>query len=155
LLDLSSHGLPLAEALDKSVRYLMTSSSQSLVVQAHQWNRERGQATLEFALISPVVFACAGLLMSTTVLCLQFLSLHDIARTATRAAVMAENPSQAAKDSVNNASIRVSVSEDLVNGTVTVTVTRVGGLWWVNRLLAKRAIGQSVTMMREAPILLR
>jgi hypothetical protein len=34
-------------------------------------------------------------------------------------------------------------------------VVRTGGLWWVNRLLAKRAVGQSVTMMREAPIVLR
>jgi len=131
------------------------SLSLFLVVQAHQWNKQRGQATLEFALISPLVFACAGLLISTTVLCLQFLSLHDIARTATRVAVMSDNPLEAARNSVKDASIRVTVSENLVEGTVTVTVVRTGGLWWVNRLLAKRAVSQSVTMMREAPIVLR
>lgn len=124
-------------------------------MQTHQWNKQRGQATLEFALISPLIFACAGVLISTTVMCLQFLSLHDVARTATRTAVMSENPVEAARNSVDDSSIRVQVSENLVAGTITVTVARTGGLWWFNQLLASRSISQSVTMMREAPIVLR
>lgn len=88
-------------------------------------------------------------------MCIQYLSLHDIARTAARAAVVADNPTQAATDSVHDASIRVNVDEDLVAGTLTVTVTRTSGLWWMNRVLAQRAISQSVTMMREAPLVLR
>lgn len=88
-------------------------------------------------------------------MCIQFLSLHDIARTAARAAVVSDHPSQAAKDCVRDASIRVNVAEDLVAGTLTVTVTRTGGLWWMNRVLSQRAISQSVTMMREAPLVLQ
>lgn len=88
-------------------------------------------------------------------MCIQYLSLHDIARTAARAAAVADNPSQAATDSVHDSSIRVNVDEDLVAGTLTVTVTRTSGLWWMNRVLAQRAISQSVTMMREAPLVLR
>lgn len=118
-------------------------------------SKQRGQATVEFALVAPLVFACVGLLVGTTVMCLQYLSLHDVARVAARAAVMAEVPSNAAKSVVTDSSLQVTTTENLSAGTITVTVTRTGGLWWMNRLLSKRAISQSVTMMREAPIVLR
>ena len=118
-------------------------------------NRQRGQATVEFALVAPLVFACVGLLVGTTVICLQYLSLHDVARIAARAAVVAENPSDAAQSAVTDTSIRVTTTENLSAGTITVSVTKTGGLWWMNRIVAKRAISQSVTMMREAPIVLR
>ena len=118
-------------------------------------NKQRGQATVEFALVTPLVFACVGLLVGTTVMCLQYLSLHDVARIAARAAVMAEAPSDAAQSVVTNSSLQVTTTENLSAGTITVTVTRTGGLWWMNRLLSTRAISQSVTMMREAPIVLR
>ena len=124
-------------------------------MRAHQLNRDRAQATVEFALISPLVFACAGLLIGTTVMCLQFLSLHDTARIATRAAVVADDPVSAARATVTDSSITLQISEDVVGGTITVTASRTSGLWWFNRMLASRAISQSVTMMREAPIVLR
>ena len=117
-------------------------------------NDERGQATVEFAVILPLVFACVGLLFGATVMCLQYLSLHDVARVAARAAAISENPVEAARETVLDSSLQVKTTEDLVTGTITVTVTKTTGLWWVNRLLASRAISQSVTMMREAPIVL-
>lgn len=122
---------------------------------AHPLNKQRGQATVEFALIAPLVFACAGLLVATTALCLQFLSLHDVARTAARSAVVSENPTKAARTSVHDPSIQVAVAENVARGTISVTVSRTGGLWWFNRLLGARSISQTVTMMREAPIVLR
>lgn len=118
-------------------------------------SRQRGQATVEFALVAPLVFACVGLLVGTTVMCLQYLSLHDAARVAARAAVVADDPADAAQSTVANSSLHVTTTENLSTGTITVTVTKTGGLWWINRLLAMRAISQSVTMMREAPIVLR
>ena len=117
-------------------------------------NNQRGQATVEFALVAPLIVACAGLLIGFTVMCLQYLSLHDVARVGARAAIVADNPEKAARDAVVDSSIRVETNENLVAGTITVTVTQTGGLWWVNRLLFSRAISQSVTMMREAPIVL-
>ena len=128
---------------------------QSSARQALRLNKQRAQATVEFALISPLVIFCAGLLVATTVFCLQYLSLHDVARVAARAAVVSDSPDAAAREAVGDASIRVTVREDLIAGTITVTVARTRGLWWVNRLLASRTISQSVTMMREAPIVLR
>lgn len=110
---------------------------------------------MEFALIAPLIVACVGLLISTTVMCLQYLSLHDVARVAARAAAVAENPTNAAQQAVLDGSIKVKLSENLIAGTITVTVTRTGGLWWANRFLTDHAISQSVTMMREAPIVLR
>lgn len=118
-------------------------------------SRQRGQATVEFALVAPLVFACVGLLVGTTVMCLQYLSLHDVARIAARAAVVADVPSDAAQSAVADSSLQVTTKENVSAGTITVRVTRTGGLWWMNRLLATRAISQSVTMMREAPIVLR
>jgi Flp pilus assembly protein TadG len=123
-------------------------------VQTRQLNRQRAQATLEFALVAPLIFVCVGLLVSTTVMCLQFLSLHDSARTAARAAVVSQQPERAAQEAVADTSIRVQVSENLIAGTITVTATRTGGLWWLNRVLSSQSISQSVTMMREAPIVL-
>lgn len=118
-------------------------------------NKERGQATVEFALVVPLVFACVGLLIGATVMCLQYLSLHDVARVAARAAIVADIPADAARDAVKDVSLQVTTTENLAEGTITVTVRKTTGLWWVNRLLASRAISQSVTMMREAPIVLR
>jgi len=133
----------------------MESLTPCLVVPARQRNKQRAQATVEFALVAPLVFACIGLLISTTVVCLQFLALHDVARSAVRAAVVSDNPTTAARAVVSDSSITLRVTEDVVAGTITVTAARTGGLWWINRLLSSRAISQSVTMMREAPIALR
>lgn len=133
----------------------MEFSTPSSVVPVPLLNKQRGQATVEFALVTPLVFACVGLLVGTTVMCLQYLSLHDVARIAARAAVVADAPSDAARSAVADSSLHVTTTENLPAGTITVTVTRTGGLWWINRLLATRAISQSVTMMREAPIVLR
>jgi Flp pilus assembly protein TadG len=118
-------------------------------------HRQRGQATVEFAVVAPLVFACVGLLIGSTVMCLQYLSLHDVARIAARTAVMSDNPVEAARGAIVDSSIQVKTEDDLVAGTITVTVTKTSGIWWFNRLLASRAISQSVTMMREAPIVLR
>lgn len=133
----------------------MESLIRFLAVPTHRLNRDRAQATVEFALVAPMFFVCAGVLITTTVVCLQFLSLHDIARTAARAAVVSDNPTQAAHDALPDSSISLRVSEHLVAGTITVTVSRTRGFWWANRLLSSKAISQSVTMMREAPIVLR
>lgn len=119
-----------------------------------QLNKQRAQATVEFAVLAPLVFVCVGILVATTAMCLQYLSLHDVARTAARAASISEDSIEAARDAVGDSSVRVVVSENPVAGTVTVNVSKTGGVWWLNRLLGPHAISQSVTMMREAPIVL-
>jgi Flp pilus assembly protein TadG len=117
-------------------------------------SKQRGQATVEFALVTPLVLACAGLLVGTTVTCLQYIALHDTARIAVRAAITADDPAVAAQNAIQNRNISVSVSEDIVHGYLTVTAKRTGGLWWFGKLLPSGILSQSVTMMREAPIVL-
>lgn len=109
---------------------------------------------MEFALIAPLIAVCAGLLLSTTYMCLQYIGLHDIARHAARVAVVSANPEKEARDSVQDSNIEVHVTEDLQRGTITVTVSRTSGIWWLQRLVTRRGLSDSVTMMRESPIVL-
>lgn len=115
---------------------------------------ERAQSTVEFALVLPLFVGCIAFLLGTTVLCLQYLALHDIARTAARAAVTADDPLSAARATVTDPSVDIAVSEDPNRELITVTAERTGGVWWFSRFLPSPLLAQSVTMMREAPIVL-
>ena len=112
----------------------------------------RAQSTVEFALVLPLYVGCIALLLGTTLVCLQYLSLHDAARTAARAAVTSDDAASAARDAVDNENISLSVTE--TGDLVTVTAERKTGVWWFSRFLPAPLLAQSVTMMREAPIVL-
>ena len=130
------------------------SSSRFCLEPLRPLSKQRGQATVEFALVMPLVVACVALLIGTTVTCLQYIALHDTARVAARVASTADNPTTAARHAVRNPNISVTVSEDLALGYLTVTTKRTGGLWWFGKFLPSGVLSQSVTMMREAPIVL-
>lgn len=118
----------------------------------HLRHRARAQSTVEFALVLPLFVGCLTLLFATTIVCLQYLALHDVARTAARAAVTSENPPVAARAAVPDTRISVTTAE---NGDfITVTTRRTSGVWWFSRFLPSPLLTQSVTMMREAPIVL-
>lgn len=117
-------------------------------------NKSRGQSTIEFAFIAPLVLGCAVLLVVTTVVCLQVIQLHDVVRTTTRVAVTTDDPATYAIDAGKLLNLDITVDDNRETGMVTVRATRHtriplwGGL---SKLLGLQA---SVTMMRETPPIL-
>ncbi len=114
-------------------------------------NDSRGQSTIEFAFVAPLVLGCAVLLIATTTICLEVIQLHDVVRTTTRVAVTTENPTTYALDMAAQLNLDITVEDDLETGMVTLHATRKtriplwGGL---SKLLGMRA---TATMMRESP----
>jgi hypothetical protein len=114
-------------------------------------NESRGQSTIEFAFIAPLVLGCAVLLVATTVVCLQVIQLHDVVRTTTRVAVTTDDPTAYAIDAARQLNLDVTVQDNRETGMVTVRASRLSRipLWGgLTKLLGLQA---SVTMMRETP----
>jgi hypothetical protein len=114
-------------------------------------NNPRGQSTIEFAFIAPLVLGCAVLLVATTVVCLQVVQLHDVVRTITRVAVTTDDPTAYAISAGEQLSLEVTVDDNRETGMVTVRAirkTRVPLWGGLTKLLGLQA---SVTMMRESP----
>lgn len=120
-------------------------------VQNLDQSKSKGQSTIEFALVAPLVVGCAIVLVSITVVCLQLIQLHDLVRATTRVAVTTNDPTQYARDVATQLNLDISVDDDLVTGLVTIRATRQTKvpLWGgVSKLLGLEA---TVTMMRESP----
>lgn len=119
--------------------------------------RGRGQSTVEFALITPLVVLCALVLLETLSLCLSVLSLNDTARNAVRSAITAQDPASAATAVAQMARVTAETEIDEVTGFVTVTVhsrhkiSTIALLRW----LPSMSISAQSTMVREAPLILR
>ena len=114
-------------------------------------NNSRGQSTIEFAFIAPLVLGCAVLLIATTVVCLQVIQLHDVVRTTTRVAVTTDDPTAYAISAGEKLGLEVNVDDNRETGMVTVRAirkTRVPLWGGLTKLLGLQA---SVTMMRESP----
>ena len=114
-------------------------------------NNPRGQSTIVFAFIAPLVLGCAVLLVATTVVCLQVIQLHDVVRTTTRVAVTTDDPTAYAISAGENLGLEVTVDDNRETGMVTVRAirkTRVPLWGGLTKLLGLQA---SVTMMRESP----
>lgn len=114
-------------------------------------NEHRGQSTIEFAFIAPLVLSCAVLLVATTVVCLQVIQLHDVVRTTARVAVTTDDPTAYATDAGRQLNLDVTVEDNRETGMVTVRASRLSRipLWGgLTKLLGLQA---SVTMMRETP----
>ena len=122
----------------------------------HQLRRHKsvGQATVEFALIAPLVAMCALVLLGTLSLCLSTLQLQDLARTAVRSAITSDSPADTAQEfaSANNA--RITTSENKTNGLITVEVRRTHSIPIVGRWLPHLTLRSTATMMREPPFVL-
>jgi Flp pilus assembly protein TadG len=114
-------------------------------------NNARGQSTIEFAFIAPLVLGCAVFLITTTVVCLQVIQLHDLVRTTTRIAVTTNDPETYVLNVGAQHNVNFIVNDDHATGMVTVQATRKTRvpLWGsVTALLGLRA---TATMMRESP----
>ena len=114
----------------------------------------RGQATVEFALIAPMVVMCALMLVGTLSLCLSTLQLNDLARSAARSAITSDDPAVSAQQfaQLHNVKIMAIVNEE--NGLVSVEVRRAHAFPLLGRWLPRLTLRSSATMMREPPFVL-
>ena len=113
-----------------------------------------GQATVEFALISPLIVLCLYLIVGTTASCLQVLHLHDIARGAARTASTSGSPNTAAQDFAQSlgttATVVISPDQQFVSVTVHKTFQATSIQAWFSPL----PLRATVTMMLEPQMVL-
>ena len=123
---------------------------------AHQTphHKDRGQATVEFALMAPLVVLCALLLLATLSVCLDTLRLNDIARSAVRSAITSDNPSDAATAIAVLSHVSAITITDESTGLVTVNATMKKRFPLLGRWLPSLSLRGTATMMREPPLVL-
>ena len=114
----------------------------------------RGQSTVEFALIAPLVVFCALVLLGTVGLCIDLARLNEVARSAARAAITANDPVVAARTVADRFSVQARTVIDERTGLVTVTVShrRPLPLPLVGRLLPALRLTGSAVMIKEPPV---
>ena len=122
----------------------------------HQTPRpsHRGQATVEFALMAPLVVLCALLLLATLSVSLDTLRLNDIARSAVRSAITSDNPSDAATAIADLSQVSAVTTTDESTGLVTVNATMKKQFPLLGRWLPSLSLHGTATMMREPPLVL-
>ena len=126
----------------------------SLVVHQTPHHKGRGQATVEFALMAPLVVLCALLLLATLSVCLDTLRLNDIARNAVRSAITSDNPSDAATAIADLSHVSATTTTDDLTGLITVDVTMKKRFPLLGRWLPSLSLHGTATMMREPPLVL-
>lgn len=120
----------------------------------HPRNKQQGQATVEFALVVPLVGLCAIALVAVLTLCLNVLALNDTARNSARAAATSVDPQRAATTIAASSGATATVQVNNSNGLITVRISQPARLpimkWWLPfvRLSAQASI------MQEPPIVL-
>lgn len=117
---------------------------------------DNGQATVEFALVLPMVIASLLLMVQVLLVVLSQLSLQHEARIAVRAAAIATDPTSAARAAVRNNDPQSpsSIIVETTEGVVTVFLTRqvpiavpiLGRLW------PDIEISVDLTMALEPPL---
>jgi len=126
----------------------------SLIVHQTPRHNNRGQATVEFALMAPLVVLCALLLLATLSVCLDSLRLNDTARNAVRSAITSDNPSEAASAITTLSHVSVVTTTDDATGLITVNVTMKKRFPLLGRWLPSLSLHGTATMMREPPLVL-
>lgn len=114
---------------------------------------QRGQATVEFAILLPFVAALAGIVVAVTALCIETLALNDLARNCARAAAVSADPVSTATGVAQESGMKVSVSVREESGLVTVTLRRSIGIRvpFIGRVSLRTPLGASAVMLREPP----
>lgn len=126
----------------------------SLIVHQTPRHKNRGQATVEFALMAPLVILCVLLLLATLSVCLDSLRLNDIARNAVRSAITSHDPSDAASAIATLSQVSAVTTTDDSTGLVTVEVSMKKRFPLLGRWLPSLSLHETVTMMREPPLVL-
>lgn len=85
---------------------------------------DRGQATVEFALILPLALACLALVIQTLIVVTAQVALLDDTRRAARIASVASDPAAAVRDMQATLPTRTEIDVETSNGLVTVVLRR-------------------------------
>jgi Flp pilus assembly protein TadG len=125
-----------------------------LIVHQTPHHKSRGQATVEFALMAPLVVLCALLLLATLSVCLDTLRLNDIARSAVRSAITSDSPSDAATAIADLSYVSAVTVTEESTGIVTVVATMKKRFPLLGRWLPSLSLQGTATMMREPPLVL-
>mgnify|MGYP000315129728 FL=1 len=125
-----------------------------LIVHQTRRHSHRGPATVQFALMAPLVVWCALLLLATLSVCLDTLRLNDIARSAARSAITSDNPSDAAIAIADLSQVSAVTITDDLTGLVTVNATMKKRFPLLGRWLPSLSLHGTATMMREPPLVL-
>ena len=125
-----------------------------LIVHQTRRHSHRGQATVEFALMAPLVVLCALLLLATLSVSLDSLRLNDIARSAVRSAITSDNPSEAARAIADLTHVSAVTTTDESTGLVTVNATMKKQFPLLGCWLPSLSLHGTATMMREPPLVL-
>jgi Flp pilus assembly protein TadG len=113
----------------------------------------KGQATIEFALLLPVFLVTIFLMLGVLTVCMKQLALSDVARSAVRVAVTADDPPTAVESLLRNTSTSSTVSENQ-NGIIRVEVRQPIRLAFFALPTQVVQLRASASMMREPPIVL-
>ncbi len=116
--------------------------------------RDNGQATVEFALMAPLIVLCVLLLLATLSVCLDTLRMNDIARSAVRSAITSDNPSEAARAIAVLSHVSTVTTTDELTGLVTVNASSQKRFPLLGRWLPSLSLHAAATMMREPPLVL-
>ena len=116
--------------------------------------RDNGQATVEFALMAPLIVLCVLLLLATLSVCLDTLRMNDIARSAVRSAITSDNPSEAARAIAVLSHVSAVTTTDESTGLVTVNASSKKRYPLLGRWLPSLSLHATATMMREPPLVL-
>lgn len=90
-------------------------------------DHSRGQATVEFVLLLPLVGVLCGCIVAVTAVCLHLLSLNDLARNCARTAAVSLTPADTAADCAREGGGTHAVTH-IRSGIVTVSVHRTFGV---------------------------
>ena len=116
---------------------------------------QRGQSTIEFALIFPLAVACMIFVLAAGIIVYDHLALSDLSRSAVRAAVISDDPATAAEQIVNlvDDGVRVRTLVNNETGLVLVKLERRRALPlpFVAQMLPQFTVRASAAMMSEPP----
>jgi Flp pilus assembly protein TadG len=120
--------------------------------------QQRGQSTVEFALILPLAVACMVFVLTAGIIVYDHLALSDLSRSAVRAAVVSDDPAATAKQLVTlvDDSIRVQTTVDSDSGLVIVKLDRQRAipLPLISDMLPSFRVRASAAMMVEPPLVI-
>lgn len=110
---------------------------------------DSGQATVEFALLLPLLVACIGVLIATTALALSSLRLADTARTAARIASTSNDPQTAVNSYIAKTGVDSRVVLDDQRQFLTVYVSQRIRLPLIGVPIPVVKISSHITVMYE------